>query len=54
MGEQKERVDFDRENAIPPTEYKNLARKFIPGYEGLYSLTEVLLSEPLHKGFCIT
>lgn len=47
MVEKNERVDFDRENAIPATEYENLARKFIPGYDGLYSLAEVLLSEEL-------
>lgn len=47
MAEQKERVDFDGDNAIPANEYENLAKKFIPGYDGLYSLTEVLLAETL-------
>ena len=47
MLEQTIKVDFDVENAIPATEYENLAKKFIPGYDGLYSLTEVLLAETL-------
>ena len=47
MAEQKERVDFDRKDAIPADEYEDLAKKFIPGYDGLYSLTEILLAEDL-------
>lgn len=46
MSEQNNRVDFD-ESKIPAEEYENLARKFIPGYDGLYSLAEVLLAENL-------
>lgn len=47
MAEQKEPVDFDSDNAIPANEYEVLAKKFIPGYDGLYSLTEVLLAEDI-------
>lgn len=47
MTEQNKRVDFDAEDSIPAEEYENLARKFIPGYDGLYSLSEVLLAENL-------
>ena len=47
MSEQKNRVNFDDENGIPAEEYENLARKFIPGYDGLYSLAEVLLADNL-------
>lgn len=47
MNEQKNKVDFDIDNGIPVEEYENLARKFIPGYDGLYSLAEVLLAENL-------
>lgn len=45
MTEQK--VDFDREDAIPASDYEDLARRFIPGYDGLYSLTRVLLADSL-------
>jgi tRNA (cmo5U34)-methyltransferase len=45
--ESKTRVDFDDENAIPAEEYEQLARKFIPGYDGLYALLHVLLAENL-------
>lgn len=49
MNEQNNRIDFDQ-STIPAEEYENLARKFIPGYDGLYSLAEVLLTEDLpHK-----
>ena len=47
MTQTKQKVDFDDKDAIPATEYENLAKKFIPGYDGLYSLTEVLLAENL-------
>ncbi len=47
MKEEKQRVNFDDDNGIPAEEYENLARKFIPGYDGLYSLAEVLLAESL-------
>ncbi len=49
MKEEKQRVNFDDDNGIPAEEYENLARKFIPGYDGLYSLAEVLLAEGLPK-----
>ena len=42
-------MNFDDDNGIPAEEYENLARKFIPGYDGLYSLAEVLLAEGLPK-----
>lgn len=48
MNEQNNRLDFDQ-SEIPAEEYENLARKFIPGYDGLYSLAEVLLAENLPK-----
>lgn len=47
MKEQKQRVNFDDDNGIPTEEYENLARKFIPGYDGLYSLVQILLAENL-------
>ena len=47
MEEKKQQVNFDDDNGIPAEEYENLARKFIPGYDGLYSLAEVLLTENL-------
>ncbi len=47
MSEQNNRIDFDSDNAMPVEDYENLARKFIPGYDGLYSLAEVLLAENL-------
>jgi tRNA (cmo5U34)-methyltransferase len=40
-------VDFDRDNAPPADQYEQLARKFIPGYDGLYALTQILLAEEL-------
>lgn len=46
MTNEDNRVDFDR-SEIPADGYENLARKFIPGYDGLYSLAEVLLAENL-------
>jgi tRNA (cmo5U34)-methyltransferase len=46
MAETKQRVDFD-ESPIPAEEYENLARKFIPAYDGLYKLAEILLAENL-------
>jgi tRNA (cmo5U34)-methyltransferase len=42
-----QQVDFDRENAPPADQYEQLARKFIPGYDGLYSLMQILLAERL-------
>ena len=47
MKKQKQPVNFDDDNGIPAEEYENLARKFIPGYDGLYSLAEVLLAEDM-------
>ncbi len=47
MNEPNKRIDFDSDDAMPAEEYENLARKFIPGYDGLYSLAEVLLAENL-------
>ena len=47
MPEQKNKIDFDSDNGIPVEEYENLARKFIPGYDGLYSLAQILLAENL-------
>ena len=44
---QTQRVDFDGEGAPPADEYAQLARKFIPGYDGLYSLAQILLAEEL-------
>lgn len=44
-GKENNRVDFDSDDAVPAEEYENLARKFIPGYDGLYALAEVLLAE---------
>jgi hypothetical protein len=36
MHKEKGRIDFDDEDLIAPVEeYENLARKFIPGYDGL-------------------
>lgn len=42
-----QQVDFDRDNAPPADQYEQLARKFIPGYDGLYALMQVLLAENL-------
>lgn len=47
MKDQNSPTDFDDESAIPAEEYENLARKFIPGYDGLYALSEVLLADDL-------
>lgn len=44
MSEAKKKIDFDSDNNIPADDYENLARKFIPGYDGLYSLTQTFLS----------
>lgn len=45
----KEKVDADvkSKNAISAEDYQNNSRKFIPGYDGLYSLAEVLLAQDL-------
>lgn len=43
----KQRVDFDREDAPPADQYEQLARKFIPGYDGLYALMRILMAERL-------
>lgn len=43
----KQHVDFDRDNAPPADQYEQLARKFLPGYDGLYALMRILLAERL-------
>lgn len=42
-----QQVDFDRDNAPPADQYEQLARKFIPGYDGLYALMQILIAEKL-------
>lgn len=46
MKEQKKKIDFDDPNrTVPVEEYENLVKKFIPGYDNLYLLAEIILAE---------
>jgi tRNA (cmo5U34)-methyltransferase len=48
MKEQKKRIDFDDPNrTVPVDEYDNLVKKFIPGYDNLFALSEIILAENL-------
>lgn len=48
MKEQQKKVDFDDPNrTVPVEEYENLVKKFIPGYDNLYTLSEIILAENL-------
>jgi tRNA (cmo5U34)-methyltransferase len=50
MKELKKRIDFDDpERTVPVEEYENLVKKFIPGYDNLYTLSEIILAENLPK-----
>lgn len=45
MNGETTKVNIDSHDDIPAEEYENLSRKFIPGYDGLYSLAQILLAE---------
>ncbi|MDQ3712894.1 MAG: class I SAM-dependent methyltransferase [Acidobacteriota bacterium] len=47
MNEENTDTAGKSDNDIPAEDYQNNSRKFIPGYDGLYSLAEILLAENL-------
>lgn len=47
MNEKNIAADVKSDNEIPAEDYQKNSRKFIPGYDGLYALTEVLLAQDL-------
>lgn len=50
MKEQKKQVDFDDPSrTVPVEEYETLVKKFIPGYDNLYTLSEIILAENLKE-----
>lgn len=48
MKEQNKRIDFDdATRTIPVEDYDILIKKFIPGYDNLYALSEIILADGL-------
>lgn len=47
MNKENNEINFESRDEIPAEDYEKMTRKFIPGYDGLYSLAQILLAEDL-------